>query len=261
LYSHHFALVYLACASLSLCFILFALYRAARSGETKFPEVSSLIWPLVIAYMVIGLLYLPVLPNFIKFTTHPRPAVHTLNLGIQFFSELFGRWGNGRDWSAAYAVCFLTGLATVLRRRDMSLSLLLWFSVPFAVFALIPFSKFFSIRYLIGVLPVFFLLVALGISDISSLVQRLLTRLPVRPWVQSTAFRHSLVAAICLFFVALSIRPYLQFRQTTTRCDTFTWRPEVLEQNDGFCEKHLILDSLNSEHSFLLKKLDVSGER
>jgi hypothetical protein len=147
------------------------------------------------------------------------------------------------------------GVAVVMRRKDQSLSLLLWLIAPFAVFSLRPFdAPFFDIRYLMGALPAFFLLVAVGIFGMAFLTQQILASFA--PRLASARFRNGLVRLMTAAMVALSVHTYSLFRLNTRRCSTFTANPGLLEENNGFCGRYLILNSLYAGHAFILKPVD-----
>ena len=66
--------------------------------------------------------------------------------------------------------------------------------------------------------------------------------------------------AVVAFMLCLSVPTYLAFRETKMRCSTFDLQPQVMTMDNGFCEKHLILNSLYEPHSFLLKPAADSDE-
>ena len=221
----------------------------------------SLIAPLLVSFAGVAILYLPGFNTFREFLDRPQTGeFFTLNLSARFFTELFGRWGNGSQWSVIYAILLLLGLFSVLRRRGLALVCLIWISIPFVVFALVPFAKFFDVRYLIASVPMFFLLVAEGISVTSRASACLISRFQA-PTPDAPARGHCalVAAAICGFLLCLSVPTYLVFRQTETRCSDFFQRPEVLTAHNGFCEKHIILNSIHEPHSFLLKSVGDSS--
>ena len=62
-------------------------------------------------------------------------------------------------------------------------------------------------------------------------------------------------ALLSLVIVTASLRSYVAFRSTDYRCSSFFARPELLSRNDNFCRDHLILNTIYSEHGFLLRKI------
>jgi uncharacterized membrane protein len=263
-YTHHFAWVFQLCAAATLALAVGARALGRPLGNATVPSLKALIAFSLLAYAAVAVLYIPVMPTLLKFLTGQGSgvtALHTLSLSPGFFWELFGRWGNGTSWSLAYLICFLTGLVTVVRRRDVSLSLLLWFVAPFLVFVLIPSpSRLFDARYVVGALPAFFLLVALGLVSIASLVQEAVVRSAGREWLRRAELRHALLAGLVLMFTVLSLDTYRVFRETTIRCSMFFLRPQTMEEHGGFCRKHIILNSLDSKYAHIWKKHDVSSE-
>ena len=209
-----------------------------------------------LAYTAIGLLYIPMISALMNFLTESGSKDrYTLDLSIRFFWELFGRWGNGTAWSMAYAVTFSAGVVAVVQRRDLSLSLILWFAAPFLVLAFVPSkSMLFDIRYLAGALPAFILLIAAGVVSIAAVGQRLAVRAWGAPWMRTAEFRAVLIGCLVLSFGALSMDTYGAFRATQLRCSKFFRFPELLHWHEGFCQKHIMLNSLDPEYSSIWKK-------
>ncbi len=256
-YTHFVAPVLHLCIVAVMLGILADRYRRSRAGQ---PDPVS--WPEVLKFSILGyagmgLLVLPLAGQLIGFLQRDTPVgTHLLDLSPRFISELLGRWGNGSEWSIFYALCLVVGIIAVVRRRDASLVLLLWFAAPFVIFSLVPEKRIFDIRYLIGALPGFFLLTGLGLVTIAAGVQRTLSR-----WVSSErlswlASREAAVGAFTLFFTILSVDTYLDFRKMKVRCSQFAREPKIMEMHDGFCRNHLILNTLYPPHSFIRRKVE-----
>jgi hypothetical protein len=111
--------------------------------------------PLITSHLLIVFLYLPTLPQAIGVAARIRSneAHHTLQLSFRFFWALLGRWGNGKPWSVVYGLLLLAGVAAVVRRRDVTLALLVWLTAPFVFYVNAPFMRLFDIRYVMGALP------------------------------------------------------------------------------------------------------------
>jgi 4-amino-4-deoxy-L-arabinose transferase-like glycosyltransferase len=261
-YSHHFAWIFQACIAVTLLGALVARYAGASAGFPGGRSWKPVLLFSVLAYAALGLSYLPLAPDLIEFfTRRSQAASHTLNPSFPFFWELFGRWGNGSSWSLLYTACFVVGLVAIGRRRDMSLALILWFAAPFLVFALLPSkSRLFDIRYLIGALPAFLLIVALGIDTLVAQGHRLLARAWGAPWLRRVELRNAALAAVMLVILGGSIDTYRTFRVTRVRCSQFYGTQEILERHDGFCRKHLILNSLYPAHAYIWKKHGQRGK-
>ena len=134
-------------------------------------------------------------------------------------------------------------------------------SAPFLVFALLPSkSRLFDIRYLIGALPAFLLIVALGIDTLVAQGHRLLARAWDAPWLRRVELRNAVLAAVMLVILGGSIDTYRTFRVTQVRCSQFYGTQEILERHDGFCRKHLILNSLYPAHAFIWNKHGQHGK-
>ena len=255
-YSHHFAWILQACIAVTLLAVLVARYARRSEGGPNGGSWKPVLLFSVLAYAALGLLYLPLVPDLMEFLVRPgSSASHSLSLSFQFFWELFGRWGNGSSWSFLYAGCFVAGLVVILLRRDVSLALILWFAAPFIVFALVPSkSRLFDIRYVIGALPAFLLIVALGIVSLVSQGQKLLARAWEAPWLRTGGLRNALLAGAMLLFLGLSVDTYRTFRVTRIRCSQFYGTQEILQRHDGFCGRHVILNSLYPPHAYIWKK-------
>ena len=291
LYTHHFSVIYVLCGmAVAALFVLANTMRSAGGGkrrnntapsqdetepktdsEDALPDAVSprrgprtVLWriaPPVLTLIAVAVVYAPGFATFIKFVSTPKTGdVHTLNLTGTFFTELIGRWGNGSQWSVIYAILLVLGLCSVLIRRDLTLACLLWLLVPFAIFGWVPFTHFFDIRYLIGSLPVFFLLVAEGICLLSRSWVLVDKRNSAAQGARVIRYADLQSLAVVAFMLCLSVPTYLAFRETKMRCSTFDLQPQVMTMDNGFCEKHLILNSLYEPHSFLLKPAADSDE-
>ncbi len=145
--------------------------------------------------------------------------------------------------------------AATLLRFDFAYQpagLLIWFVAPFLPFVVIPFSKFFDIRFVIAALPPFLLVSATGLVHLGRWAAGLASTR------QADARRQSLLrvgvpALLSLVIVCASSRSYIVFRSTDYRCSDFFAQPELLSRNDGFCRDHIILNTIYSEHRFLLR--------
>ncbi len=294
LYAHHFSMIYVVCglAVAAITLVANAMRRgAARDAQANpaappqnasgtdtgaadslpgsaMPDgaagtvLSRMVAPVVVL-LAMAALYAPGLKTFIAFASRPRIGEpHTLNLSVKFFSELIGRWGNGSQWSVIYAIFLALGVWSVLYRRGLTLACLLWLAAPFALFGFVPFTKFFDIRYLIGSLPVFILLVAEGIAVVSRIGAPLGRKSGASGRIAGKIRYADLPSlAVFGFLLCLSVSTYIDFRQTATRCSSFFEAPELMDIDDGFCGKHLILNSLHGPHSFLLKPTATSDKR
>jgi 4-amino-4-deoxy-L-arabinose transferase-like glycosyltransferase len=255
-YTHFVSPVLHLCVAVTILGILGDRYRRSRRGDVDPVSWLDVLKFSVLGYAGMGLLILPLARQIIGFLNRDTPpGTHLLNLSPTFLGELLGRWGNGSEWSILYAVCFLAGVLSVLRRRDASFVLLLWFASPFVIFSLVPEKRIFDIRYLIGSLPAFFLLTALGLVTVARALQSRLSRWGPSGRLRGITSREAVVATFTLFFTVLSIDTYLEFRTTKIRCSQFVRQPHVLELDDGFCTKHLILNSFYPPHSFIRREV------
>jgi hypothetical protein len=194
----------------------------------------------------------------LKFSGHVFPHEYVLNISPRLIWELLGRWGNGSSWAIAYGLCLVAGVVAIVRRWDASLALVLWFVAPFAFYSLVPFGILFDIRYLIGCLPPFFLIVGAGIVSIASLARRPPVRSWWPLWLDRAGPRNVVAGLVTMCFLVLSIDTYLEFRVFQRRCQSVGFHPDITKPHDGFCMKYLVLNSLYREHSFLLTEKERS---
>jgi len=184
LHCHHLAIVYQAMFSGILAFVMLQRYfkdRTSRDSGVSFMSVVGLFFGV---HLLILALYLPTLTQFINYIVLSAPGerpIYTLELSATFFQELFGRWGNGTEWSMVYAVLLIAGVVHTMHRRDMTIALIVWLVVPFVLFANYPFAWIFDIRYVIGALPPFILLVTAGLVAAATSATRIIeNRLQLR---------------------------------------------------------------------------------
>ena len=148
-------------------------------------------------------------------------------------------------------------IAATVVRFDLAhppAGLLVWLIVPFLPFSLIPFAKFFDIRYIIAALPPFLLVTAAGLVYLGRWAASLASTQSASPGRQSW-LGIGVPALLSLVIVTASLRSYVVFRGTDYRCSSFFNQPELLSRSGNFCRDHLILNTIYSEHRFLLRKL------
>lgn len=225
-----------------------AIWVAARPDERRRRGQA-----LLGAYALIGLLYLPQLPNALRYLSlHNDGGEHSLRLSARLFDALVARWGSTHAWvTTLYELAFVVGVVENVRSRKPRMAVLLWFAAPFFVFAMRPFSQFFDIRYVISAMPAFFLLAASGVAAAADGGAGLVRR--VAPAAGAATLASSLaLAVVALIFTGTALGAYGVFRKTPVRCSEFFLAPRVLKMNDGFCPKQLLLNSMIPEHRFLL---------
>jgi hypothetical protein len=112
----------------------------------------------------------------------------------------------------------------------------------------VPFSKFFDARYLMAAQPAFLLLVAAGAV---ALVDAL--RVRTAAWVAAFAL------ALAIAWPAAA--GYLDFRKLPLRCGEFFLEPRILDLADGFCRRHVVLNTLVPDERYLLRAVvpDTGG--
>jgi mannosyltransferase len=252
LYAHHLGLVnQLALAVLA---------AATAAGDRLATHPPSLhqrlgrreLYLLAGAFLAIGLLYLPQLPNLLGFLRSgvAEPLVR-LAPSARFAHELAGVWGGGRGLPALlYEALFLAGVWTGVRAGRPAPALVWWIACPILIFSLVPFSKFFDARYLMAALPAFLVLVAAGAVASVAAAARLLAALG------ATRARVATGACAALLALALawpSLQGYMAFRRLPLRCSEFFLEPRILELADGFCRRHVVLNTLVPQDRYLLR--------
>lgn len=184
---------------------------------------------------------------------------HTLALSGRFFVELFNRWTFGAPWGILSIGLVALGVIRSCRSLERAAILLPWIALPFLVFGFVPFGKFFDIRFVITALPPFLILVGSGLDWMIEGVASTLARLaPLRDAARSS-LGYSIDALCAVVLLGSAVGPYLTFRQLELRCSDFYYRPEVMRQQNGFCRKQLVLNSLWRSRSFaVLRKYPPS---
>lgn len=259
LYTHHLAVVTQVSIALFAAFWWWASFRKSGEAEaTPFaPFASKQALDLALAYLGMFLLFGFQLAHLFQYLSSPvLGANHVLAPSPRLFHELFARWGGGRGpVSYLYDAAFVLGLFFLLRggrRGRMALVLLPCFVAPFLVFSLVPFSKFFDIRFLIQAYPAFVLLAASGLVQASRMLgERLHGRLP-------GSMDRGLIAgsALVIFLVGIGVpnlAAYWTFRQTEHRCSAYPRTPRLLFAHDGFCRNHILLSTVLSADRFLVR--------
>ena len=247
-YTHHAAIPVQGVLGLVALGHLAATWRGGTRGSLARRRALRSALATLASFGAILLLYAAELPNLLHFLLAQRERtgaepVHTLALSPAFLHQVVARWGAGPGWVAVtYELAFAAGVVAILRRRDRSAGLLLWLVVPFLPYVVIPFAKFFDLRFAIAALPAFLLIVAAGVLFLAERAAAV-----VRAVAGASPARAALPVGAALALGALlvpSLRAYATFRSSSVLCGNFFVVPGILEANDGFCKKHLILNSL-----------------
>lgn len=253
LYTHHTAVHTQATLSIIVLGHWISAFARRRAAPEEARNAARDALPLIGAFLAIAVLYLPQLALLFQFLGSDRLAAkHTLAFSPMLFHQLFARWGAGPGWiSLVYEIGLLAGLVAIAMRRDRSAGLIPWLLLPILGFVLVPFGKFFDIRFVMTGLPAFCLIVAVGVVTLGSLLSHAALRAGSSAAI-SRALGQALVALLTIVLVVASARAYVTFRVTRARCSNFVWTPSLLEENDGFCRKHILLNSLIPEDERLL---------
>jgi hypothetical protein len=200
-----------------------AIAAARRDGTRGAWRVAA---PFAAAGAALALLYLPQLGNLRTFLAGGGAAPnHVLDLRPAVLHAIVDRWVSGPAWTAWLCEgAFAIGAVRLARRRDAAAAgVAAWLAAPFLLFGLVPFSKYFDLRFLISALPAFFLVVAAGIDAVARLAGRR-RRAPRRDGRRDRG---------------RPLRPALRlqtvFRDATRHCGDIVRDPAIFFANDRLC--------------------------
>lgn len=275
-YTHHLALA----AQLAVAVIAAAdLGRLAFERRRGSRELTRAVVFYLIGGLATALLYLPKAWTLLHYLgTGNLGAGHYLDLSAWVVWQLAARWTAGDTWvNGVVVVAFAAGVVGIVSRnalparRERRLEavslrrsiaatvlrfdlayppagLLVWLVVPFLPFFLVPFAKFFDIRFVIAALPPFLLVTAAGLLELGRWAARRLTAARHRAWL-----RVGIPVALGSLLVTASLHAYLVFRDTGYRCSEFFTQPELLSRDEAFCRDHIILNSIYPDDQRLLR--------
>lgn len=239
LYTHH-AAVFVGSA-IAIAGLAFILRRWWADGSFPFWLFGGLAGSSV----VVGLGFWPQIAHFNSFLASSDLArEHTLALTGHFFVELFNRWTFGAPWGFLSIGLVALGVIQSGRSLERAAILFPWIAMPFLVFGFVPFGKFFDIRFVITALPPFLILVGSGLDGLIDGMASALARIAPLRNVGRTSPGYVIEALCAVVLVWSAVGPYRAFRRLKLRCSEFYYRPEVMRQQNGFCRKQLILNSL-----------------
>ena len=238
LYTHHLAL------AAQLAIVLLALWDLAVG-----PRKRDALW-LIASGMGAVLVYLPQAVNLLHYLgTEQLESKHVLRLSWRLVWHLAARWGVGDNpGNVLVLLAFAAGVGAVLRRKRKAAGLLLCLATPFLPFLLVPFGKFFDIRFVIAGMPPFLLLIAVGLVALGEAVA---AAVPGRRVALATT------AALTLCLVLDSLAGYRTFRRTTVCCSEFWDTPGLMERDGGFCRDRIMLNTFYPDHAFLLRPVSA----
>jgi 4-amino-4-deoxy-L-arabinose transferase-like glycosyltransferase len=203
---------------------------------------------LSVAGLATFFLCLPELLNTVEYTrAHADQSQHSLHLSFAFVVALVRRWGSGLPHFMTYVFLALLAVGTVYAlasRGARALFLVAWLVSTPLFFAVVPFAKFFDIRFMIASYPAFFLLVAGGIEALGEWRRR------------SSPSGELLATAVVTAVVASYLYKDTILRRLPLRCSEFYKAASILDAEDGFCRNEMLLNSLLPEHAFLVRPRD-----
>jgi 4-amino-4-deoxy-L-arabinose transferase-like glycosyltransferase len=240
LYTYHLALLHVGVAAGVVAWDTVA--AARRDGARAALRRAA---PFGIAGAALALLYLPQLANLRGFLAGSGAAPnHVLDLGPRVLHAVADRWVSGPAWATGLCeVAFALGALRLARRRDaIAAGVAAWLAAPFLLFGLVPFSKYFDLRFLISAVPAFFLVVAAGIDAAA--------RAAPSPRLRAAA---ALACAAVLFVPAARLHPV--YRDAAQRCGDIVRDPAIFTASDRLCADHLMLNTIRAEHQWVLRKV------
>jgi hypothetical protein len=171
---------------------------------------------------------------------------HVLRLSWRLVWHLAARWGVGDNpGNVLVLLAFAAGVVTVLWRTRKAAGLLLCLAAPFLPFLLVPFGKFFDIRFVIAGMPAFLLLTAAGLVALGDAVAAAV------PGAKAVAAATTAALTLCL--AVDSLAGYRTYRRTTLSCSEFWEMPGLMERDGGFCRDRIMLNTFYPDHAFLLR--------
>jgi 4-amino-4-deoxy-L-arabinose transferase-like glycosyltransferase len=162
LYTHLFAILTLAV----MCFVALGLGLRPRERYPFRP------WHFILAAALIALSFLPMVPYFFQGLAGDEglggEAAAGWNLTLVWSAIRLFSGGNNASLPA-YSILLLVGVALLaVKRRDLLILATMWMILPPILVLATPFGHAVRLRYFIFALPVYLLLVALGLKEVSS---------------------------------------------------------------------------------------------
>jgi hypothetical protein len=237
LYTHFFAW-FVVGAEILFAFLVL-LRKAVR--ERRF-DPCWLGFAACLLFLVVS--YLPLLPPLLAFWELQRPgaassgnaALASFQLSVGFFRTMASAYGpHTYGWPLNLFVAILSlGLLSLIARKRWNALLLvtLWLAVPVTILSLVRSQHHFDYRYLIFIMPILLLVVAEGISAVTSLLLRQKT-FADQGWIPPLL---TLGLAAVLFVPA-----NYQALQTHYRSEKENWRGigafvrEYLQDDEAIC--------------------------
>jgi hypothetical protein len=257
LYTFHLALLHVAVAgAVALLDALEAAREAKRRGEPAGAAALRRLRPFALAGIALLVLYLPQVGNLRGFLagSGAQPN-HVLDLSPAVLHAIADRWVSGPAWATWICeAAFVAGLLRLAKRRDVTAAgVALWMAAPFLLFGLVPFSKYFDLRFLIAALPAFFVLVAGGLDAAARGAGRAIAAAAARP-ARADAMAWASAALLAALLFAPAAQLYARVRDADRRCGDFVRDRALFYANDRLCADHLLLSTIHVDHQWVLHK-------
>ncbi len=171
----------------------------------------------LLSLAVVGVLYGPMIPHLYRGLTSRKGlgGMVTPGMGLtpSFLAQVLEAWGGGPGFALlVFLIPFIIGLVACVRTHRPQLWLAFcWLVVPFAVLFLVPAKHGFRPRYVLFMLPLYFVFIARGLTVLSDVIDNWLERRRVR--------RTGVVLALSSAVLVLVSWPTLQSYYTEQRSD------------------------------------------
>ncbi len=257
LYTHHLSIPALAALFFPTISVLYG--SAKRAGQTVAPSGFKhfLLW-LTASIIIIAALYAWQFNNLLQFLGSGKLVPeHYLTVSSELLLAIEGRWGFGQSGFAKYCglIILASGILISVIQKSRMRVCIPWLLLPFLLFIVLPFNKFYDLRFSMTALPAFYLLTAFSLAQGCTYLSLPFLKIPQ---VCPCKLCLSLITCVIIY---CGMTTYLVYRSTDYRCSNFFHTPEFAHRNDGFCKKHIILNSLFEENSFLLEKVDHNAHK
>lgn len=221
-YTHYFSAIVLAAELLYAGIDLISQWLLSRKFDDEYRKVMSAqqksrTIALITSIIIVGLAFLPSIPHLFDFLTKQgggSELAEGFEASSLFFVHILNRFSLGvfeSDQlvlnSILYLIFFITGVLACGFSRQLKQLLLLfiWIGLPFAILYLIPAKHFFSLRYVIFILPMFLLMISRGLIWPGELLYNLIVNKYHLSWQRW--YGVVIAGLLAITIVLLSIQP------------------------------------------------------
>lgn len=226
-YTHYFSAVVLTAEGIIAAIILARSHAllskaSALERECLLERQKRFVVMLATSLLAVALAFLPSLPHLRAFLGRFSGGAEATRLepSVQFFANLLYQLSIGIQMQKQLSssvwllgILFFVGLlAGGLRAGYKAISwILVWLFLPLAILISVPSRHFFSVRYIIFVLPIFLLVVSKGVSSLADGCAWLAGRLPAlqrgqTPRIVGRGFLAVMIAVVILLYAPALIQ-------------------------------------------------------